>query len=230
MIYTEGHPRNYDNSIYHIYYREGFLHHSNGSRIALLSEGLSKPELGTRVFKGDADHVAWTVDIELDRQGRPFTVYSVQVDSAGLPSQQGGEDHRYRFAWWDGKTWNDSQMAYAGSRLYPREDDYTGLVALYPGNPGIVFISTDADPSTGEPLISRTDRKRHYEIFRGERDGPDSWEWTAVTKDSTEDNLRPIVPKPSDGKTALLWLRGEYRTYTDYSLKVVGIVVEDVQP
>ena len=51
-----------------------------------------------------------------------------------------------------------------------------------------------------------------------------------VTKDSTGDNLRPIIPKLSDGKTAVLWLRGDYRTYTDYSLKVVGIFLEDVQP
>jgi hypothetical protein len=230
MIYTEGHPRNYDNSIYHIYYRDGSLHQSNGSRIASLSEGLSRPELGTLVFKGDADHVAWTVDIELDKQGRPFTAYSVQVGSAGLPSQQGGEDHRYRFAYWDGERWHDSQMAYAGSRLYPREDDYTGLVALFPGNPRIAFISTDANPSTGEPLISQEDGKRHYEIFRGDRSSSGSWEWMPVTKDSTEDNLRPIIPKPSDGKTAVLWLRGDYRTYTDYSLKVVGIFLEDVQP
>ncbi len=229
MIYTEGHPRNYDNSIYHIYYNDGVLHHSNGSRIAPLSEGLSQPELGTLVFKGDPDHVAWTVDIELDKQGRPFTAYSVQVASAGLTPRQGGEDHRYRFACWDGETWNDSQLAYAGRRLYPREDDSTGLVALYPGRPEMVFISTDAEPSSGKPLVSRTDGKRHYEIFRGVRNGSDTWEWTPITQDSTEDNIRPIIPKPSDGKSVILWLRGEYRTYTDYTLKVVGIVLKDVR-
>ena len=110
--------------------------------------------------------------------------------------------------------------------MYKRQ----GLVALVPGDPWIAFISTDANPSTGEPLISQEDGKRHYEIFRGERNSSGSWEWTAVTKDSAEDNLRPIIPQPSEGKTAVLWLRGDYRTYTDYSLRVVGIVLEDVQP
>ena len=36
------------------------------------------PEELTRVFAGDADHVAWNVDLELDRDGRPVALFSVQ--------------------------------------------------------------------------------------------------------------------------------------------------------
>jgi hypothetical protein len=42
-----------------------------------------------------------------------------------------------------------------------------------------------------------------------------------VTLDSTSDNLRPIVPKWTRGKTALLWLQGRYSSYTNYDLKVL---------
>ncbi|HKJ68853.1 MAG TPA: BNR-4 repeat-containing protein, partial [bacterium] len=219
MIYTEGHPRVYDNSIYHIYYKDGMLHRSDGTPIRSLDAGLNRPEEGTLVFRGDSNHVAWTVDVELDDRGYPYAAYSVQIGGAGIPYGEGGEDIRYRYARWDGSRWHDYPLAYAGTRLYAGEDDYSGLVALDPDNPDALFISTDADPVTGEPLISETDGQRHYEIYKGvTSDEGASWNWTAVTQNSSEDNLRPIVPKWTKEQTFLLWLRGEYRAYTDYSL------------
>jgi hypothetical protein len=209
MFYTEGHPRDFDNSVYHV------------------SEGLREPDEGTRIFEGGPDQVAWTADIELDVKGYPYVGYSVQMDSAGLPSRQGGEDLRYRYARWDGRQWRDYPMAYAGGRLYAGEDDYSGLVALHPHDPATVFISTDADPASGRPLVSGTDGRRHYEIFKGNTpDGGKAWTWTPVTRDSTVDNLRPIVPKWPGSRTALLWLRGTYRAYTDYDLEVVGRIFD----
>jgi len=231
LVYTEGHPRDFDNSVYHIFYRTGMLHRSDGSPIRRIEEGLRAPDEGTRFFQGDPDHVAWTTDVELDKEGRPYVVYTVQVGSAKLPSRQGGNDHRFRYARWDGKAWRDVQLAYAGTRLYAGEDDYTGLAALVPGDPDTVYISTDADPRDGTALKSGADGERHREIFRGTTaDGGSTWTWTAVTKDSTADNLRPIVTKGEKGRSALLWLRGRLRAYTDYDLEVVGIILGQSGP
>ncbi len=225
MFYTEAHPRNFDNSTYHVFYRGGNLHKSDGTAIAKLSEGLKEPAQGTRIFQGDPNNVAWVSDIHLDGSGNPYVAYSVQKDSAGLPSKQGGEDHRYRYARWTAGKWRDAEIAYAGSRLYAGEDDYTGNIALDPDDPNTVYISTNADPATGKPLISRSDGQRHYEIFRGvTADGGATFAWTPLTRDSAFDNIRPIVPKWDKNNLALVWLRGKYRAYTDYELKVVGII------
>ena len=205
MVYTEGHPRVYDNSICHIFYRDGMLRSSDGSPITSLEEGLTRPQEGTLVYQGDSNRVAWTVDIELDQQDHPYIAYSVQVGSAGLPPGEGGEDIRYRYARWDGTQWNDYPLAYAGTKLYAGEDDYSGLVALDPDNPDVVYISTDADPVSGKPLISQADGDRHYELFTGvTTDGGSSWNWTPITENSTEDNLRPIVPQWNTEETMLL--------------------------
>jgi hypothetical protein len=169
--------------------------------------------------------VAWVIDLELDAEGRPFVASSVQKDSAGLPPGQGGADHRYRLARWTGTAWHDAEVAFAGSRLYPREDDYTGGVALVPGDPTTVFVSTNADPATGSPLISAADGRRHWEIFRGTSSAASrDWRWEAVTRDSTADNIRPVVPRSPGREPILLWLRGTYRAYTDYDLEVVGLL------
>ena len=83
-----------------------------------------------------------------------------------------------------------------------------------------VYISTDAHPVTARALVSAVDGKRHYEIFRGRtRDLGRTWTWSAVTRDSTADNLRPVVPAWNKHQTALLWLRGRYERYTRYDLE-----------
>lgn len=212
FIATEDHPRNYDNSIYHGFLRDGRIHHTDGRVITELSSSTEAPLASwemTKVFQGDPDNVAWIIDIELDGRDRPYIVFSVQKDGRGLPPRQGGMDLRYYYGRWDGGAWRVHEMAHAGTRLYPFEDDYSGLAALHPGDPNTVFISADAGPATGEPLISSADGKRHYEIFRGvTADGGAHWRWRPITANSAADNLRPLVPKWNDARTALVWMRG----------------------
>ena len=59
LLYTDGHPRNFDNSLYHVSYRDGKLHQSNGAAIHRLSEGLRHPGEGTCVYQGNSERVAW---------------------------------------------------------------------------------------------------------------------------------------------------------------------------
>lgn len=227
LFYTEGHPRNYDNSVYHAVYRGGKLYRSDGAEIGSLAEGLRRPEEGTLVFAGDPNNVAWVSDLHLDPEGRPVGVFSVQKDSAELPDGEAGEDLRYGYARWTGQAWEQHEIAYAGGKLYSGEDDYSGNIALDPAALDTVYLSTDADPVTGEPLMSAADGNRHYEIFRGvTADGGATWAFAALTRDSAQDNLRPIVPVAPAGARVVLWLRGEYRAYTDYDLEVVGLRID----
>ncbi len=223
ITYTEAHPRDFDNSIYHVYYKGGTLYRSNGTAIHPLTQGLASPDEGTRIFQGNANNVAWTVDVALDpATGLPHTVYSVQIGSAGLPTGQGGTDMRYRYARWDGTAWRDHPLAYAGTRLYSGEDDYTGLASLDPTDASVVYIATNANPTTGAALMSSADGRRHYEIFRGtSTNGGDNWQWIQMTMNSTLDNLRPIVVSDGATRKVLLWLRGTYRSYTDYQQQVL---------
>jgi len=229
LVYTDGHPRDVNNSLYHIYYRNDSLYRSDGAPIGPLTHGLDSPSEGTLIFPGDADNVAWVSDVVLDDAERPVTTYSVQVGSAGLPPGQGGDDIRYRYARWDGTTWRDYPLAYAGTRLYAGEDDYSGLATIDPADVSVVYLSTNADPASGVPLVSAADGARHYEIFRAQTaDGGGSWTFTPITQSSSVDNLRPIVVRGHGDRTrVLLWLRGQYRAYTDYRQQVVALIETD---
>lgn len=224
FVTTNAHPRDFTNSIYHGYVENDRVYTSDGTDLG----GIDGAETDrtttdfTQIFEGDSANVAWTSDIRIDDAGHPWIAYSVTKDR--VAPGEGGMDHRYRYARWDGEEWSDYEIAYAGSRLYPMEDEYTGLIALHPDNPDIVYISTDADPVTGEPLISNADGERHHEIYRGlTEDNGATWSWKPVTQHSSADNIRPVVVSDTSD-WAVLWLRGEYRTYTDYNLEVAGSV------
>ncbi len=231
FIANEDHPREHDNSVFHGYLEGDIIHHSNGEVIAPLSE-TTDPSAAvwdlTPVFLGDADNAAWVIDIELDADGHPYVAFSVQRDGAWIPQYMGGSDLRYFYGRWDGKAWSTEEIALAGTRLYPGEDDYSGLVALDPRDPDIAYISTDVDPVGGQPLISQADGERHYELFRGRRTDK-SWTWEPVTANSRFDNLRPIVPKWADERTALVWMRGEYRyNHGEWTTSVAAMILPRV--
>jgi hypothetical protein len=47
-------------------------------------------------------------------------------------------------------------------------------------------------------------------LFRGARGAGGKWTWTPFTRNSTSDNLRPVIPKWNDRRTAIAWMRGAY--------------------
>jgi hypothetical protein len=73
--------------------------------------------------------------------------------------------------------------------------------------------------------MSAADAKRHWEVFQAvTADQGATWAFTPITHDSTEDNLRPLLPRSIDGhQKALIWLRGVYRKYTDYQQQMVAL-------
>jgi hypothetical protein len=229
VVATDQHPRDFDNSIYHAVFDGETLSDSFGE---VLDEDLSDQDAAepgdlTTVFQGNPDNVAWVADVEVDENDQPVIAFSVQKDGRDLPPRQGGLDHRYHLARFIDGAWVQHEIAFAGQRLYPLEDDYTGLLAIDPQDANHLVISTNADPLSGEPLISRADSLRHHELFEGHSsDGGASFTWTALTSNSTVDNIRPIIPAWESDRRIVLWMRGRYSSYTDWDTQIVGIVQE----
>ena len=231
FVATEDHPRQYDNSLYHGIVDGEELRGSDGTVIAALSKNTA-PSADitqlTRIFPGDPDNVAWMTDIEIDEQDRPVVAFTVQKDGRYSVAGQGGHDNRYHHARWDGESWHWHEIAHAGERLYAGEDDYTGLATLDPRDTRVVYISTNVDPVAGDPLISASDGEAHYELFRCvTADDGETWEFAPITRDSRNDNLRPLVPRWDDERTALVWMRGTYEYNSGkWSSAVVAMIRE----
>lgn len=214
FITSTDHPRAYDNSIYHGVVKGGKVYDSFGNVVDsnLFDNSAMKPTNYSTVFNTDTSPLgyAWTTDLQLDPQGHPYAAMTARNGSDST-------DHRFLYGRLDGTQWTVHEVAKAGSYLYASENDYTGLMALDPSDANRIFISTPIDPRTNVSMP-------HYEIFQGlTADSGATWAWTPITFNSSEDNIRPIVPKWDGTHTALLWMRGTYSSYTNYDLDIVGL-------
>jgi hypothetical protein len=225
FISTENHPRNNNNSLFAGYYSNNNVYRLDGTLVAPAGTNVASAPVVTNfapviaansTLNGEVRTHFWTTDLALDASGKPYAVFTSRINSDSL-------DHRFYYGRWNGSTWQVNELAKAGGYLYAAENDYTGLVALDPNNPNVVYISTKINPTT-----SATTAK--YEIYRGETTTQGtSWTWNPITQNSTVDNIRPIVPRASDANQALLWMRGTYTTFTNYDTAIVGLITNTNQ-
>jgi hypothetical protein len=221
---TDGHPREYGNSIYYFEFRDGKFYTADGTLIKELKDGPLLPSEAELVFKGSGTYIkpagcesipsnAWTSSIVIDADGYPHIGYTLYLNN---------NDHRYRIASWNGKRWIDREVAFAGKCLHTKESSYTGLITLDPADPSSVYISSDVDPATGRDF---GDKHEIYTAKRGLKDSIKTIQWKAITRNSKHRNIRPVVVSGS-GYKVLLWLSGPWNTFVDYNSEVVGIVLE----
>ncbi|HYQ26739.1 MAG TPA: hypothetical protein VER04_05945, partial [Polyangiaceae bacterium] len=234
FVGTEAHPRDNNNNLWHGYYKGGKIYNSADQVIDDNAGDKNAQDIAkfTQVFaqgatpSGGKDKLyrLWNHDlvryadgtIAMTGQGR---LTNTAVTTADDP------DKRMIYSRYDGTSWKTTYLVKAGPKLYADEEDYTGLSALHPDNPNVIFVSSTFDPSTDMEVPS----KKH-EIFMGVTcDKGATFKWTALTSNSTEDNIRPIVPKWDSSHTLLLWLKGTYKTAQSYTLKVVGTTKLNIQ-
>jgi hypothetical protein len=199
FAFTDGHPRERASSVYYATYHGGSLWTAGGRWIARLKDAPIAPQRGDVVYDGRATRISsWVWDVAFDSHQRPVIVY------ATFPSVH---NHKYWYAHWTGSRWVSHFMTFAGPSISPGtiEQQYSGGMALDHADPSVVFLSRKVH--------------RFYEIEKWTtRDGGYSWSHTlAVPADGTN-NMRPIVPRGADGSgpMGLLWLRGNYISYTAY--------------
>ncbi|MEY3896140.1 MAG: hypothetical protein RLZZ214_1660, partial [Verrucomicrobiota bacterium] len=247
LIYTDGHPRDVENSVYHMYYKNGGLYKTDGTLIDTLANiplDHDAGEKGNVVYPfsnaawgaGDGPNQwiptgrGWTWDVQYGEGGVPTCAFQVQKDDV---TGTGWNNDRiyYYYARWTGTAWQRRFIAHGGRPLYSGEDDYGGGMCLDPDDPRIVYISTNAANPFAIGDINSVPLRGgdRYEIYRGfTADGGLTFSWTQITVNSAADNLRPIVPVGHGKQECLLWFNGTYTTYTSFSTRVLARIGEPV--
>ncbi len=224
VAFTDAHPRQFGDSLYYADFRDGAFYRADGTRIKELADGPLKPSEAECIYHGSQNkekpegfesvpNSAWSCSVTADADHNPHLGYSIYLSN---------DDHRYRMACWNGMRWTDREVAYAGKCLYPAESSYTGLIALDPVDPAMVVISSDVDPKTG------MDAGGSFEIYAATvraSDNIHTIHWNPVTQNSKVRNIRPMIVA-GDGYKVLIWMRGDYKTYTDYDCDAVGMILQ----
>ncbi len=235
FIGVEQHPRNYNNSVFHGYIKNGKSYNSYGVEMDTINDQ-SAPSVQayTPIFIADpcqgptSYHTGWTNELELDKNGYPVCLYQTRYGTEpwGNGSGQnniGAADHRFFYARFDGSTWTSTELCKMGGGLHLPEQDYLGMGCIHPNDANIVYVATQFDP--------RDDTEYEYrEIFKGVTSNKGlTWDWTQITFDSTQNNTRPAIPKWDANNTAVVWTRGNWNqdNYEQYDLVVVGLVEQE---
>jgi hypothetical protein len=200
MAFTNGHPRNTLTSIYFAEYRDGWLRGASGRLIKRMGTGAIRPDQGDVVYNAKATGApSWVWDVAIDRAGRPVIVYATFPTNA---------DHEYWYAQWTGHQWISHPMTFAGGSISPTtiEYEYSGGITLDHSDPGIVYLSRETAGG--------------WDIERWvTHDGGDTWSHRVVVPSDGLDNVRPVVPR-GGGPIQVLFLRGDYRSYTTYRTSI----------
>ena len=159
----------------------------------------------------------WNHDIMRYPDGTIVITGQGRADTCNDTPSDSDPDKRIMYARWDGTSWKSTYLVKAGNKLYADEQDYTGLSAIHPDNPNVIFVSSNYDPRDD---TTKTNKK---EIYMGITcDGGATFTWAPITSGSTVDNIRPIVPKWDSSHTLLLWMKGTYTSAQSYSMQIVG--------
>jgi hypothetical protein len=119
-------------------------------------------------------------------------------------------DAIYWYAVFNGSRWVSHRVTDGGGSISPGtiEYEYAGGIALDHANPSTVYPSIQV--------------RGGWEIQRWTTaDGGVHWTRRTVVGADRTDNVRPVVPRGYDGgPMGLLWLRGDYNSYTTYKTSI----------
>lgn len=239
MIYTDGHPRVKNNSIYHLFYKNDSFFNSSGKHLSMRNTLPIKHDIngGTVVYeytnKEWTDHnnihdwipngIAWVWDLEYNKSGEPVCVFSVRLSENKKANWESSRIFYY-YAWWKkGIGWQKRCIAQGGNALYEKEIDFAGGLCLNPDDPTEVFLSTNsATPFDLSTLKAPLFGQNEYKIYRG-KFNLDSKEFKGELFYEKEGQLaiRPLMPKGNKAYKALLWMEGN--EYVDFSKYQTGL-------
>ena len=189
---TSGHPGEVaTNSLYHFYYTGGNYYKSDGTLIGDSSVLPIDPTDVTLVYDGTTNR-CWVWDIFIDGDGNPIIAYTNFVSTT---------DHRYRYAKFNGTTWDDAEIVAGGTNLYAGQPYYSGGVAIDRSNINAVYVS-----------INTAGNKNIFKYVTA--DGGATWAVDSQISTSNRD-IRPY----SVGER-VYWVRGTYTTFEDYLTRI----------
>ncbi|MEO6098201.1 MAG: BNR-4 repeat-containing protein [Fibrobacteria bacterium] len=218
---TEHHPRDFNTSIYHGYVKGGKSYNTVGTVIDenVKDKDCPIPEKFTKVFaantvvSGSTMTRCWNIDIADYPDGTVGMFYKCRAGT-------GDTDHRFFVSFMRDGKWTYTYLGKAGSKLFGSEQDYTGLGALHPNDPDVLYMSTPFDPRDGKSLSN-------HEIFQGKTtDKGATWTWSPITEESGRDNYRPSVPAWDKDHTALVWYKGTMSASQNFDGAMIGLIMD----
>jgi hypothetical protein len=157
---------------------------------------------------------AWIADIARDEQGNPVILFTKSLTET---------NHEYWYARYTKNGWLSIKLCNSG-KWFPqtqegeneKEPHYFGGMTLHPDNSNIVYLSRQIN---GVFEIERWETKNMGE----------TWKKEAITENSTNDNVRPYMPRGlrRTSSEVVLWMENQrYIHYTQYKTSIKYLILK----
>jgi hypothetical protein len=198
-IFTDGHPSSWKTSLHYARYENSALYAANGRRLGTFASiPLHTSKLDHVYHYSDRGGRAWGHDIALDKEGRPYVVYTRRHDRT--------RDTFY-YAYFNGTRWVSHKIVEAG----PRAPSYTsGGATLDHEDPRVVYLSRRIGTWFQVEVWVTGDKGR-------------TWTKRQLTDDPDGYSIRPVTPRGRRaGPNQIVFVRGDNRTigYRDYRTSI----------
>ncbi len=209
FAFTDGHPRREPtNSIYYMYYANGYVFKANGDTIKNWENIPVDPEEADVVYNAsETRQKAWIWDVAENENGNPVVAYATFPDD---------NNHIYHYSYFTGGKWVNLELLNSGpwfphtpeGRNEP-EPNYSGGISIDKENPEIVYLSCKINDV--------------FEIQKWTKNDDDTWEIEKITTGSENDNVRPYAILGAGPKVdrQVMWMNiNDYVHYTDYDASI----------
>jgi hypothetical protein len=204
------------NGLHHMFYRGGMLFRSDGTPIRALSAGSGRPKEGTTIFRQMPRTYRGRSRSSSDAAGRP---HGALFRAGGFGGSARGARGATTFA----IAWliltvrhGTTPRSVGGSRLYAARRTTAGSSRSTGRSLHRVPVG-ECRSGARHAAHQRPPTAAVTRAVRGHEQRPrQSWSFTALTRDSSFDRLRPMVVRAPTGRKILISLCGTYSSFRSY--------------
>jgi hypothetical protein len=201
-VFSNGHPSSWKTSLYYARYQNSALYAAGGRRLGTFASiPLHTSKLDTIHRYSDRGGRAWPHDIALDREGRPYVVYTRRL---------GGNSDTFYYAYFNGTRWVSRKIVEAGRKM---QSFTSGGATLDHEDPRVVYLSRRVGTWHQVELWYTADRGR-------------TWSSRRLTDAADGYSIRPVSPRGLRGaRNQVLFSRGDNSTigFRDYRTRIHAI-------
>jgi hypothetical protein len=204
MLFSDGHPGSWRSGLYFARFTGGRFFSAGGQELGDLADGPPRVRDLERIH-APRDGRAWPMDVAQDADGDPVAVYT---------SLRGAGD-TFRYARFISGRWETHPIVAAGRTLFGYH------------NAGATL--DHADPA--RVVLSRTIGEQNEIELRATTDGGRTWTARALTHDSDEFNVRPVIPRGlgDDHEGLVLYVKGSAASYRRYDTSVIMLRARELR-
>jgi hypothetical protein len=207
VAFSDGHPKEWANSLYFLEYRRGAFYKPDGTLVGTLDDVPFQREQTDVLYRYDpASGRAWPHDVAWGPHGNPVVAYTRRIGGGS------GTDY-FHYARWTGAGWSDEELTDAGAGAHTFTSGGITLMHEHPNN----------------VLLSRTDGEwNQVELWTRPDIAGGPWSHFPLTASRNGFSIRAVFPREytQRRRAVVLYFEGTANSFEDFDTRVKMLIYD----